>query len=192
MAKAAPSRRPIFWLVGSVVVVVILVVVALVASPGSLSSTTTSTHTTTSTGTSTTSTTTCEGSSSSATISIISGRTVVGTTGKVAEGVQCADGHLGNILSYQYGQQINIQVTVPDSLTPVAIQTVLDGTPQNTNPWDVNSTGHTYVLMFGGAGQSSLTVAGLTHDIYSIVTFSDNSTATSNVVFFTVYGAPPL
>ena len=60
------------------------------------------------------------------------------------------------------------------------------GTP---TPWDVKSTGHTYVLDYGPAGESTLTVSG-THNVYAIVTFSDNSTATSNVVYFTV-SAPP-
>lgn len=201
MAKAAPRRRPILWLVGAVFVVVILVVVALLTSPGATPSTTTKSTSTSSTGTATT-TTTCGGQSSSAVVTTIVGgggslghggslrTTTVGTTGNVSEGVPCADGQLGTVLTYQYGQPIVIQVTVPDSLTPISIQTVLDGTAQNTNPWNVTSTGHTYLLEFGGAGKSPLTGGGVTHDLYSIVTFSDNSTASSNVVYFTVYGAP--
>ena len=181
------NRRPYLWLVGAFVVIVILIGVSVATSPGT--GTSTSSHSTTTTQT--TATTTCESASSSATITIISGRTVVGTTGEVSEGVQCADGQLGTTLTYTYGQPINIDVTVPNSLTPVAIQTVLDGNPQNTNPWNVTSTGRTYVLGFGAAGESSLTLTGLTHDIYSIVTFSDGSTASSNVVYFTVYGGSP-
>ena len=90
---------------------------------------------------------------------------------------------------YNYGQDITIAVSVPSSLTPVAIGTTLDGNPQNTNPWNVTASGHTYYEDFGGAGQSVLVTNG-PHNIYATVTFADNSTATSNVVFFTVTGSP--
>src|SRR5712692_7267963 len=107
----------------------------------------------------------------------------------VAAGVTCPDGHLGTILRYKYGDPIRIMVTVPDYLTPTAIQTVVDGNPNNIPgtpaPWDVKSTGRTYVLDYGPAGESPLTVSG-THNVYAIVTFSDNSMATSNVVYFIV------
>ena len=109
--------------------------------------------------------------------------------GRVAAGVTCPDGHLGTILRYKYGDPIRIMVTVPDYLTPTAIQTVVDGNPNNSPgtpaPWDVKSTGRTYVLDYGPAGESPLTVSG-THNVYAIVTFSDNSMATSNVVYFIV------
>ena len=193
MAKPAAGRRPVLWLVGSVVVVVILVVVALISSPGTGPSTTIQTDTST-TSVTTSVATTCEGTSTSQTLSVISGRTVVGTTGEVAAGVPCADGHLGTTLTYAYGQQINIEVTVPNSLTPTGIQTLYDGNPNNSpgtpNPWNVTSTGHTYTLSYGAAGESTLTFPGVVHDVFAIVTFSDGSTATSNVVFFTVYSAP--
>jgi hypothetical protein len=137
----------------------------------------------------TTTTATCAGYSTSQTITIISGPVVVGTTGKVAAGVTCPDGHLGTILRYKFGEPIRIMVTVPDSLTPTAIRTVVDGNPNNSpgtpTPWDVKSTGHAYVLDYGPAGESTLTVSG-THNVYAIVTFSDNTTATSNVVYFIV------
>jgi hypothetical protein len=134
---------------------------------------------------STTSTVTCTGSSTSQRITIISGPVLVGTTGKVAAGVICADGHLGTILSYISGQQIRILVMVPDTLNPTAVQTVLDGNPQNTNPWDVTSTGRAYFLDFGNAAEGPLTVNGV-HNVYAVVTFSDNTMARSNVVYFSV------
>jgi hypothetical protein len=185
MAQPRTGRRTIVWISVGVVLLIVIVAVVLVASLGGRASSTT----TNSTASTVTTTATCEGSSTSATITIISGPVVVGATGKVAAGVVCADGHLGTILHLAYGQPIKITVTVPDSLTPTAIQTVYDGNPANSpgtpNPWDVSSTGHSYTLDYGPAGESQLTVSG-THDVYAIVTFSDNSTATSNVVYFTV------
>lgn len=179
---AAPRRRTTVWISVAVVFVIVIAAVVLLVSLGARGSSNTSTSATTTTET-------CAGSSTSQTITIISGPVVVGTTGKVAAGVTCPDGHLGTILHYKYGDPIRIMVTVPDSLTPIAIQTVVDGNPNNSpgtpTPWDVKSTGHTYVLDFGPAGESTITVSG-THDVYAIVTFSDNSTATSNVVYFIV------
>lgn len=177
------------------VVVVLVLIVAVVAAVSLSSKSTTTTTTTSPTGSTSTSigtsvVSTCSGSSTSATITIISGRTIVGTTGDVTEEAQCPGGQTGTIVTYSYGQDINIAVTVPNSLTPTSIQTVLDGTPQNTNPWNVTSTGYTYVLGFGAAGESALTTTGLTHDIYSIVTFSNNTNATSNVVYFSIVGGP--
>lgn len=182
-------------LYAGIVVVLVLIVAVIAGVSLSSKSTTTATSVTTSPTTSTSATSatvsTCSGTStSSQTITIISGRTVVGTTGEVSEEAQCPGGQTGTVVTYAYGQVINIDVTVPNSLIPVAIQTVLDGTPQNTNPWNVTSTGRTYVLGFGPAGESALTTPGLTHDIYSIVTFADNSTATSNVVYFSITGGP--
>ena len=185
MASPAPRKRTVVWIsVGVVFLTVIAAVVLLV----SLAAGGTTTGPTSSVSTTTTSTT-CAGSSTSQTITIISGPLVVGTSGKVAAGVTCPDGHLGTILHYKYGDPIRIIVSVPDSLIPIAIQTLYDGNPNNSGgtptPWDVKSTGHTYVLDYGPAGESTLTVSG-THNVYAIVTFSDNSTATSNVVHFTV------
>jgi hypothetical protein len=188
MAKTAPGRRPIVW-ISVVVLFVVLIAVVLVVSLGAGGTSTASSQPTSSTNSTTTTTASCAGSSTSQTITIVSGPVVVGTTGKVAAGLTCADGHLGTILRYIYGQPIRITVTVPNSLTPTAIQTLYDGNPQNSpgtpNAWDVNSTGHTYLLDYGSAGESLLTDNGV-HDVYAIVTFSDNSTATSNVVYFTV------
>jgi len=193
MAKPAPGRRTAVW-VSVAVVCVIIIAVVLFISVGGGGSTTTSSQPTSSTNSTTTTTQTCAGSSTSQTIHIISGPVVVGTTGKVAAGVTCADGHLGTILYYNYGQPINVQVTVLNSLTPTGIQTVVDGNPQNANPWNVTSTGRTYVLGFGNAGQTVLTACPnpqpCQHDLYAIVTFSDNSTATSNAVYITVTGSP--
>jgi len=192
MAKPAPGRRPIVWISAAAVVIIVVAAVLVVSLGGG--GTTTSSHTT-STTTTTTTTQTCSGSSTSQTIPTVSGPVVVGATGKVAAGVACADGHLGTILQYNYSQPINIQVTVLNSLTPTAIQTVYDGNPQNTNQWNVTSTGRTYVLGYGNAGETALTActfahAACVHDVYAVVTFSDNSTATSNAVYFTVVGAP--
>jgi hypothetical protein len=192
MAKPSQGRRPIVWISVAVIVVVVAAALLVVGLGGG---TTTSSTTSTSSGVTTSTTTqTCAGSSSSQTITIITGPVVVGTTGDVAAGVTCADGHLGNMLYYQYGQDVSVRVSVPDSLTPTMIDTVFDGNPQNANPWDVNSTGHTYVLGFGGAGQTVLTACPnpqpCLHDFYAIVTFADGSTATSNVVYITVTGSP--
>ncbi len=185
MSKTSPGRRRIVWVSVAVVFVIVIAGVALLVGLG-VGATTTGPASSVST---TTTTATCAGSSTSQTITIISGPVVVGTTGKVAAGVTCPDGHLGTILRYKYGDPIRIMVTVTDSLTPTAIQTLYDGNPNNSPgtpiPWDVKSTGHTYVLDYGPAGESTLTVSG-THNVYAIVTFSDNSTATSNVVYFTV------
>jgi hypothetical protein len=185
MANPTPRKRTAVWI--SIVVVLLLVVAAVVLLVGLAQGGTTTGPS--SSVSSTTTTATCAGTSSSQTITIISGPVVVGTTGKVAAGVTCPDGHLGTILHYKYGDTIRIAVTVPDSLTPTAMQTLYDGNPNNSpgtpTPWDVKSTGHTYVLDYGPAGESTLTDVG-THNVYAIVTFSDNSTATSNVVYFTV------
>jgi hypothetical protein len=185
MANQAPRKRTVVWIsVGVVFLIVIAAVVLLVSlAPGG---TTTGPSSSVS---STTTTATCAGGSTSQTITIISGPVVVGTTGKVAAGVTCPDGHLGTIVRYKFGDPIRIMVTVQDNLTPTAIQTVVDGNPNNSpgtpTPWDVKSTGRTYVLDYGPAGESPITVSG-THNVYAIVTFSDNSTATSNVVYYIV------
>jgi hypothetical protein len=184
MSITLQGRRRVVWIsVGVVSLIVTAAVVLLVSlAVGGTTGPTSSVSATTTTAT-------CAGYSTSQTITIISGPVVVGTTGKVAAGVTCPDGHLGTILRSKYGDPIRIMVTVQDSLTPTAIQTVVDGNPNNSpgtpTPWDVKSTGHTYVLDYGPAGESKLTDVG-THDVYAIVTFSDNSTATSNVVYFTV------
>jgi hypothetical protein len=185
MARTATGRRPIVW-ISAIVSFVLVIIVVFVVSLGAGGTSTNSRSSTMSTSSTTTVAATCAGSSTSQTITIITGPVLVGATGKVAAGVVCPDGHLGTILYYTYGQPISIAVTVPNSLTPISIQTVLDGNPQySVSPWDVNSTGRIYVLNFGGAGQGPLTLGGL-HDVYAIVKFSDNSTATSNVVYFTV------
>jgi hypothetical protein len=184
MSITLQGRRRVVWIsVGVVSLIVTAAVVLLVSlAVGGTTGPTSSVSATTTAAT-------CAGYSTSQTITIISGPVVVGTTGKVAAGVTCPDGHLGTILRSKYGDPIRIMVTVQDSLTPTAIQTVVDGNPNNSpgtpTPWDVKSTGHTYVLDYGPAGESKLTDVG-THDVYAIVTFSDNSTATSNVVYFTV------
>jgi hypothetical protein len=184
----APARwTPLYISIGVAIVVVVAVVAGFTLASGG-SSTTTTTRST-STGETTTTTSSCAGTSSSQTITIITGPVLVGQTGKVAALAQCAGGGTGTRAIYSYGQQINIAVTVPNNLTPTAIGTTFDGNPQNTNPWNVTSTGHTYILGFGPAGKTVLLTDGL-HDVYATVTFSDNSTATSNVVFFEVVGAP--
>jgi hypothetical protein len=191
MARTTPGRRPIVWISVAAASVAVIAVVLVVSIGGSGTSIHSSQPITSTNSTATSSTATCAGSSTSQTVTAISGPVLVGDTGKVAAGVTCADGHLGTILYYNYGQPISVAVTVPDSLVPTAIQTVFDGNPQNSNQWNVNSTGHTYVLGYGAAGESPLTVAGL-HDVYAIVTFSDKSKATSNLVYFTVYVPPAL
>ena len=192
MAKPAPGRRPIIWISAAIVVVIVIAAVLVVSLSGGTTTTTSPTSPTS--VTTTTTTQTCAGSSTSQTIHIISGPVLVGTTGDVAAGVTCADGHLGTLLSYAYGQPINIQVTVLNSLTPISIDTVVDGNPQNANPWNVTSTGRTYVLGYGNAGQTILTECPnpqpCQHDVYAIVTFADKTNATSNVVYMTVTGSP--
>jgi len=185
MANPAPRKRTVVWISVGVVFLMVIAAVILLVSLGAGGTATGPT----SSVSATTTTATCAGSSTSQTITIISGPVVVGTSGKVAAGVTCPDGHLGTILRYKYGDPIRIMVTVPDYLTPTALQTVVDGNPNNSpgtpTPWDVKSTGRTYVLDYGPAGESPITVSG-THNVYAIVTFSDNSTATSNVVYFIV------
>ena len=181
-----PRGRPIVWIsvtVASVIVFAIIIVLSLSISDGQSTSKVSSAS-----GRSTTTTTTtasCAGSSTAQTVSLASGPVVLGATGKAALGVTCPDGHLGTILYYDYTQPIKMTVTVPDSLTPTAIQTVLDGNPKPVNQWDVNSTERIYVLDYGGAGESPEVLDG-THTVYAIVTFSDNSSVTSNLVTFTV------
>jgi len=186
-----PARRTGLWIGVGVVLILIIGAVVVGVDLSSGGHTTTTSTSSVSSVTSTTTSVTCTGSSTSQTITIISGPVVVGTTGDVSAGVKCAGGQLGTILSYTYGQPINIAVTVTDTaLTPTALSTVLDGNPQGTNPWNVTSTGYTYVLGFGGAGESALTACAAqscTHDIYATVTFSNNTNATSNVVYFSVY-----
>jgi hypothetical protein len=185
MANPAPRRRTVVWVSVGVVFLIVIAAIVILVSLGVGGTTTGST----SSVSSTTTTTSCSGVSTSQTITIISGPLVVGTTGKVAAGVTCPDGHLGTILHYKFGDPIRIMVTVPDDLTPTAIKTVVDGNPNNSpgtpTPWDVKSTGHTYVLDYGPAGKSPITVSG-PHNVFAIVTFSDDSTATSNVVYFSV------
>lgn len=155
--KKPPARRTGLWAGVAVVVVIILVVVvaaAVLSSKGGGTSTTSTSSTSTAAVTSTTTSVTCTGSSTSQTITMISGPVLVGASGDVSIGVTCANGQLGTLLSYAYGQPINIAVTVPSSLTPTSIGTVFDGNPQNTNPWNVTSTGRTYVLGYGAAGRA--------------------------------------
>lgn len=195
MANPKPPARRTGLLIGVGVVIVLILGAVVVgvdlSSGGHTTSTSTSSAGSVTSVTSSTTTVTCTGSSTSQTITIISGPVVVGTTGDVSAGVKCANGQLGTILNYNYGQPINIAVTVTNTaLTPTAISTVLDGNPQGTNPWNVTSTGYTYVLGFGGAGESALTACAAqscTHDIYATITFSNNTNATSNVVYFSVY-----
>lgn len=184
--RAPPRRTPLY---AAIVIVVIIVVATVGFALSTGGSTTTTSSTKTSTSQVTTSTSSCTGSSTSQTITIVTGPVLVGQTGKVDAEAQCPGGGTGTHVIYSYGQQINIAVTVPSDLTPIAIGTTLDGNPQNTNPWNVTASGHTYYESFGGAGQSVLVTNG-PHDIFATVTFSDNSTATSNVVFFTVTGSP--
>lgn len=178
---ASPQRRPIVWV--SVVAVLIIVVAFLFVI--SLGSGGTSTTPMSSTSTRSTTTEWCAGVSTSQTVMTISGPVLVGATGKVTAGVTCPDGHLGTILSYSFGQPITIYVSVTSSFTPSTIQIVYDGSPRNLLPWDVGATGRTYVLDYGGAGESPLTLGG-THNLFAEVTFSDKTNATSNLVTFTV------
>ncbi len=191
MARSTPGGRPIIWVSVAAISVFVVTIVLVFSLGAGVASSASSQSSTSSYSAATTTTTTCAGSSTSQTVTLASGPVVVGATGKVAAGVTCADGHLGTVLYYSYGESIRIAVTVPDSLAPTAIQTVLDGTTQGTAPWDVSSTGHTYVLDYGAAGKSPLTLNGL-HNVFAVVTFSDNSTASSNLVYFTVSVPPNL
>jgi hypothetical protein len=110
LANPAPRKRTVVWIsVGVVSLIVTAAVVLLVSlAAGGTTGPTSSVSATTTTAT-------CAGYSTSQTITIISGPVVVGTTGKVAAGVTCPDGHLGTILRYKFGEPIRIMVTVPDS-----------------------------------------------------------------------------
>lgn len=177
MAKP-PGRRKGVWIavaVGLVLIVAVLLGVGELASQGG--------HTTTTT------TTTASTQSTTATCTTSSGQIPFSRLVVVAS-APCSDGSPGTVLVYSLGQPINIAVTVADSTTPVAIQTVLDGIKQNTNPWNVTETGHTYVLGYGGAGESGLVDVG-THTVYAVVTFADKTNATSDAVTFTVKGPAP-
>lgn len=182
MAQKPAGRSKTIWIA---LVVVLVLVIALIAVGADLAGGKSSSTTSSSKSSTTVSSFTCTGSSTSQVVTAANGPVLVGKTGLVSAGVTCPNGSLGTILTYGYGVPINIAVTVQQSKTPVSIGTVLDGNPQNTNPWNVTSTGYTYTLGYGGAGESTLTDTG-PHNVYAIVTFSDGTNATSNLVQFTV------
>jgi len=91
----------------------------------------------------------------------------------------------------QVGQNMSVSVQVPQTSSPVSVQDFVKApgsstyTPGAVHPWSVSQTGYNYIIQFGPAPN----MPGL-YDIYTVVTFADGSTSTSNHIGLTVVSIP--
>jgi hypothetical protein len=92
------------------------------------------------------------------------------------------DGTYTTVATYSMGQDVRVSTIVPSNTYPVSVQAVINGTPASVHPWYVSQTGYNYIIDFGTAASQ---VIG-SYDVYTIVTFADGSTATSNHVSITI------
>jgi len=92
------------------------------------------------------------------------------------------DGTYTTNATYNMGQDVRVSTVVPSNTYPVSVQAVINGTPASVHPWSVAETGYNYIIDFGTAASQ---VIG-SYDVYTIVTFADGSTATSNHVSITI------
>jgi len=73
-------------------------------------------------------------------------------------------------------------VTVPDWTSPIAVHQVFSGRVDGDLAWNVNATGHSYVIDSGPADSTDLGA----HVVYVVVAFAGGSIVTSNDVTMTV------
>jgi hypothetical protein len=87
----------------------------------------------------------------------------------------------------QVGQNMSVSVQVPQTSSPVSVQDFVKNPGSSTyipgavHPWSVSQTGYNYIIQFGPAPD----MPGL-YDIYTVVTFADGSTSTSNHIALTI------
>jgi hypothetical protein len=92
----------------------------------------------------------------------------------------------GYVTSITFGvdEEMRLSTQVPVTTTPVSIQAFTNGGAGKIHPWKINETGWNYVLDFGPAPN----LPG-TYNTYTVVTFADGTTSTSNTVTATI--VPP-
>jgi len=119
-------------------------------------------------------------------ITITSNRPSTSTAahGPVTVSVRAMDGRANYVLNatMKIGDELKLIVTVPDWTTPIAVHQVFSGRVEGDLAWNVNATGHSYVIDSGPADGTDLGA----HVVYVVVAFADGSIVTSNNVTMTV------
>ena len=78
-------------------------------------------------------------------------------------------------MGYAPGETMEMSTTVPASTSPVSVQAYINGVGESVHSWDTATTGWTYTIDFGAAPNSPGD-----YQVYSVVTFANGSTATTN------------
>jgi hypothetical protein len=92
-----------------------------------------------------------------------------------------ANGNLVPTATYRVGQSYNLSITEQSPVTPLAVHEVFNGTVYKDLAWNVNATGHTYII----TDTAHASDIGTSPD-YVVVAFSDNNIAFSNTITITI------
>ena len=104
--------------------------------------------------------------------------------GPVTASVRAMDGKGAYVTNatLKIGDELKLIATVPDWTRPIAVHQVFSGRVDGDLAWNVNATGHSYVIDSGPADSTDLGV----HVVYVVVAFADGSIVASNNVTMTV------
>jgi hypothetical protein len=104
--------------------------------------------------------------------------------GPVTASVRALDGKGDYVTNatLKLGDELKLIVTVPDWTRPIAVHQVFGGRVDGDLAWNVNATGHSYVIDSGPADSTDLGA----HVVYVVVAFADGSIVKSNSVTMTV------
>ncbi len=97
----------------------------------------------------------------------------------VAAWVDVSGNYVSRITFNPY-DEMRLSIIVPNNTSPVSVQAVINGKWDKAYSWDVNATGHGYIIELGQA----FTIATMPGDysVYAVVTFSDGIKSASNNV----------
>jgi hypothetical protein len=119
-------------------------------------------------------------------ITLASSRPAASTAphGPVTASVRAMDGEGGYVTNatLKIGDELKLIVTVPDWTSPIAVHQVFGGRVDGDLAWNVNATGHSYVIDSGPADSTDLGA----HVVYVAVAFVGGSIVTSNDATMTV------
>jgi len=118
------------------------------------------------------------------TMASIRPETTTAPRGPVTVYLRAMDG-TGNYVTnatMKIGDELKLIVTVPDWTSPIAVHQVVSGRVDGDLAWNVNATGHSYVIDSGPSDDTDLGV----NVVYAVVAFTDGSAVKSNDVTMTV------
>jgi hypothetical protein len=119
-------------------------------------------------------------------ITLASNRPAASTAphGPVTASVRAMDGKGDYVTdaTLKIGDELKLIATVPDWTRPIAVHQVFSGRVDGDLAWNVNATGHSYVIDSGPADSTDLGA----HVVYVVVAFAGGSIVASNDVTITV------